>query len=41
MKEKKALREMAKIMKVDVSDLPRTLRRFRAEVQEMKRQLKG
>lgn len=39
--EKKVIREMSRMLKVDAADVPRTLRRFREEVEAMKRQLKG
>lgn len=35
--DRKILKKMADLLKVDVEDLPRTLQRFKKEIQELKR----
>ena len=37
MEERKILRQMAEILRVDIEDLPKTLRRFRKDIEEMGR----
>ncbi len=37
MNERKTLKKMAELLCVDIDDLPRTLQRFRKEVEEMKK----
>jgi len=35
MNERKILKKMAEILKVDIEDLPKTLQRFKKEVEEL------
>lgn len=40
MNERQILKEMAKLLNVSENDIPRTLERFRKEVEEMEKELR-
>ena len=41
MKSSKILREISSLLKVEEKDIPRTLERFKKEIEEMERDLRG
>ncbi len=41
MKSSRILRAISKIYKVDEKDIPKTLERFKKEVEELERELRG